>query len=204
MWTSVTLQQTPLDMYNTLQDAFRYNVGHVHLLCLYVEAQVQITQTSLSHHTSKLSALHQTTNTISDSLWALLERFPAAPAASPLSPMLALHFPMARLAPLAQGHANIPCSVFPNAYNGNCASGERFLQFCVTYIQLCGNNFLSDKLKIAWVLSYMKSRWAATYATRVFWHPSEVATFADWATFEQEFWDEFFSRNPAQTAALAL
>ncbi|KAG6875330.1 hypothetical protein C0992_004301, partial [Termitomyces sp. T32_za158] len=135
---------------------------------LQLEAQVQITQASLSHHTSELSTLCQTTKTISDSLQALLERFPAAPAASPSPQMPALHLPATRLAPPAQGHANIPCLVLPDAYNGDCASGECFFQSCVTYIQLCSNNFLSNELKIAWVLSYMKFKQAATYVMKIF------------------------------------
>ncbi|KAG6884051.1 hypothetical protein C0992_007109 [Termitomyces sp. T32_za158] len=154
---------------------------------LQLEAQVQLTQTSLSLHTSKLSTLCQTTKTISNSLWALLKCLSTAPAASPPSPMPAPRFSVTRPASPVQGRANIPCPVLPDAYNGDRASGERFLQSCVTYIQLCGNNFLSDKLKIAWVLSYMKSEWAATYAMRVFQRPGGITGFADWAAFKQEF-----------------
>ncbi|KAG6895434.1 hypothetical protein C0992_001258 [Termitomyces sp. T32_za158] len=86
---------------------------------LQLEAQVQLTQTSLSLHTSELSTLHQTTKTISDSLQALLKCLPAAPAASPPSLTLALRFPAARPAPPAQRHANIPHPALPDAYDGN-------------------------------------------------------------------------------------
>ncbi|KAG6876568.1 hypothetical protein C0992_012388 [Termitomyces sp. T32_za158] len=101
---------------------------------LQLEPQVQLTQTSLALHTSELSTLRQTTETISDSLWALLEYLPAASAAFPSSPMPALRFSAARLAPSVQGHANIPYPALPDAYDGDYASGERFLQSCVTYI----------------------------------------------------------------------
>ncbi|KAG6893175.1 hypothetical protein C0992_011036 [Termitomyces sp. T32_za158] len=135
---------------------------------LQLEAQVQITQTSLSHHTSKLSALRQTTDTISDSLWALLERLPVASAAPPPSPTPTSRFPATRIAPPVPGHTNIPRPALPNTYDGDRASGERFLQSCATYIQLCGDDFLSDELKIVWVLFYMKFGQAATYAMRIF------------------------------------
>ncbi|KAG6873300.1 hypothetical protein C0992_008858 [Termitomyces sp. T32_za158] len=135
---------------------------------LQLEAQVQITQTSLSHHTSELSALCQTTDTISDSLRALLKRLPAASAAPPPSPTPTPRFPATRTALPAPGRANIPHPALPDTYNGDRASGECFLQSCATYIQLCGDDFLSDELKIVWVLSYMKSGRAATYAMRVF------------------------------------
>ncbi|KAG6878240.1 hypothetical protein C0992_008402 [Termitomyces sp. T32_za158] len=171
---------------------------------LQLEAQVQLTQTSLSLHTSELSTLCQTTKTISNSLWVLLKRLSAAPAASPPFSTPALQFPAARPAPPMQGHANIPRPALPDAYNSNRASGERFLQSCVTYIQLCNDNFLSNELKIAWVLSYMKSKQATTYSMKVFWRPRGVTGFADWATFEQEFQDKFFSWNPAKTTVLAL
>ena len=46
--------------------------------------------------------------------------------------------------------------------------GERSLQSCITYIQLAGDAFTSNALKITWVLSYMKTGHALTYALRVF------------------------------------
>ncbi|KAG6871350.1 hypothetical protein C0992_011179 [Termitomyces sp. T32_za158] len=144
---------------------------------LQLKAQVQITQTSLFHHTSELSALHQTTDTISNSLWALLERLPVASAAPPPSPTPTPRFPAMRMAPPALGRANIPRPALPDVYDGDRASGERFLQSCATYIQLCGNDFLSNELKIVWVLSYMKFGRAATYAMRVFRRPGGVAGF---------------------------
>ncbi|KAG6887033.1 hypothetical protein C0992_001129 [Termitomyces sp. T32_za158] len=121
-------QLAPLDpLLDALQDK-----AWSHLLQL--EAQVQITQTSLSHYTSELSTLCQITDTISDSLQVLLECFSAAPAASSPSPTPAPCFSMARPAPPMQRRANIPRPALPDTYNGNCTSGERFLQFCITYI----------------------------------------------------------------------
>ncbi|KAG6879059.1 hypothetical protein C0992_005493 [Termitomyces sp. T32_za158] len=131
---------------------------------LQLETQVQLTQTSLSLHTAEPSTLSQITDTITDFLWMLLECLLPAPAAPPPSPTLVLHFSTRRLSPPMQGCANIPCLASPDAYNGDYASREHFLQSCVIYIQLCSNNILSNKLKITWVLSYMKFRWGTTYA----------------------------------------
>ena len=139
---------------------------------LHLETQVQLTQASLTHHTAELSTLHQTTKTISESLQALLERLnPTLPAATATpvveltagAPMHALGSPATQGAP----HIHLP-QPLPDAYDSERATGEQFLQSCLTYIQLCGDDFVSDDLKVVWVLSYMKSGRAATYALRVF------------------------------------
>lgn len=171
---------------------------------LHLETQVQLTQASLTQHSAELTHLRQTTDTISDSLRTLLERLaPAAPNPPPPTPPV--QRPRTVQSPIpARERSNIPRPATPDVYNGDRASGERFLQSCATYLQLCGDDFVSDELKIAWVLSYMKLGRAATYALRVFRRPGGVASFTDWAEFEQEFRDEFFPRNPAKSAALIL
>ncbi|KAG6875807.1 hypothetical protein C0993_007362, partial [Termitomyces sp. T159_Od127] len=64
--------------------------------------------------------------------------------------------------------------------------------------------FDSDTLKIAWVLSYMKAGQASTYTLHVLQRPGGVGSFTDWATFEKDFWAEFFPIDPTKSAALAL
>ncbi|KAG6880608.1 hypothetical protein C0995_005647 [Termitomyces sp. Mi166 len=64
----------------------------------------------------------------------------------------------------AAPHTKIPHPALPDTYDGDQAEGERFLQSCVTYIQLSGEAFAFDALKISWVLSYMKLGHASTYA----------------------------------------
>ena len=44
--------------------------------------------------------------------------------------------------------------------------GERFLQSCITYIQLTGDVFASNALKITWVLSYMRTGCTSTWVSR--------------------------------------
>ena len=100
--------------------------------------------------------------------------------------------------------AKIPCPALPDAYDGSHTAGEHFLQSCITYIQLASDTFVSNALKIIWVLSYMKTSCALTYMLWIFWHPGRVNSFADWASFEANFQAEFISLDPAKTAALSL
>ncbi|KAG6881182.1 hypothetical protein C0993_002494 [Termitomyces sp. T159_Od127] len=50
----------------------------------------------------------------------------------------------------------------------------------------------------------MKARWASTYALRILWRLGGVGSFTDWAAFKKDFQAEFFSIDPAKSAALAL
>ncbi|KAG6899663.1 hypothetical protein C0993_008204 [Termitomyces sp. T159_Od127] len=165
--------------------------------------QVQLTQASLTHHTTELSTLCQTTNHISQSLQALLECLPSITAPPPVaepSPAALAVPPVA----LAGSQAQTPCLALLDMYDGDHTSGEHFLQSCLTYIHLSGDAFDSDVLKIAWVLSYMKAGWASTYALHVLRRPGGLRSFTDWATFEKNFQAEFFPINPAKSAALVL
>ncbi|KAG6874807.1 hypothetical protein C0993_012105, partial [Termitomyces sp. T159_Od127] len=140
------------------------------------------------------------------SLQALLERLPPRTAPppvaepSPAAPVVPTAAPGAPGGPWTQ----LPCPALPDMYNGDCTSGECFLQFCFTYIHLSGDAFDSNALKIAWVLSYMKAGRASTYALRILRCPGGVGSFTDWATFEKDFWAEFAPIDPAKSAALAL
>ncbi|KAG6899886.1 hypothetical protein C0995_004762 [Termitomyces sp. Mi166 len=156
---------------------------------LHLETQMQLTQSSLTHHTTELSTLHQTTDFISQSLQALLERLspnsdppaavePAPPATAP--------------APGAPGtlRPQIPHPALPDAYNGARSGGEPFLQSCLTYIHFSRDAFDSDTLKIAWMLSYMKTEHASTYALWVFCCSGDPAKTAalmlhDWEQYGQ-------------------
>ncbi|KAG5333588.1 hypothetical protein C0989_005284 [Termitomyces sp. Mn162] len=188
---------------------------------LSLETQVQLTQASLTSHTAELTGLCQTTEAVSLSLQALLECLPLAPTTPPMPPADAEWFVSAPssgfLAPAAAewfasasglgfpaSHSKLPCPALPDIHDGDCKAGERFLQSCITYIQLSGEAFAFYALKIAWVLSYMKMGRASTYALRIFRHPGGVESFASWIKFEKDFQAEFFPLDPAKTAALSL
>ncbi|KAG6897907.1 hypothetical protein C0993_007240 [Termitomyces sp. T159_Od127] len=110
---------------------------------LHLEMQVQLTQASLTHHTTELSTLCQTTNRISHSLQALLACLPpifAPPlVAEPSSAYLAV-LPVA-LAALAGPQAQIPHLALSDMYDSDCTCREHFLQFCLTYIHLSRDAF---------------------------------------------------------------
>ncbi|KAG6874718.1 hypothetical protein C0993_012506 [Termitomyces sp. T159_Od127] len=173
---------------------------------LHLETQVQLTQASLTHHTTKLSTLCQTTDHISQSLQALLERLPPCTAPPPMAEpsLVASAVPAAAPGASAGPWMQLPCPALLDTYNGDCTSGKHFLQFCLTYIHLSRDAFDSDVLKIAWVLFYMKAEWASTYALHILQHPGGVGSFTDWAAFEKDFQAEFFLIDPAKPAALAL
>ncbi|KAG6871591.1 hypothetical protein C0993_003081 [Termitomyces sp. T159_Od127] len=173
---------------------------------LHLETQVQLTQASLTHHTTELSTLRQTTDHISQSLQALLECLSPCTAPPPVaepSPA-ALAVPAAAPGVPAGPWVQLPRPALPDTYDGDRTSEERFLQFCLTYIHLSRDAFDSDTLKIAWVLFYMKAGQASTYALRVLRCPGGVGSFTDWAAFEKDFRAEFFPIDPAKSAALAL
>ncbi|KNZ78596.1 hypothetical protein J132_11152 [Termitomyces sp. J132] len=170
---------------------------------------------------AELTGLHQTTEAVSLSLQALLERLPlapttplmppadaeqfvSAPSSGLLAPAAAEWFASASGLGLSAPCSKLPCPALPDIYNGDCKAGEHFLQSCITYIQLSGEAFTSDTLKIAWVLSYMKASQASTYALHIFGHPGGVKSFSSWTEFEKEFQAEFFPLDPAKTAALSL
>ncbi|KAG6901052.1 hypothetical protein C0995_001390 [Termitomyces sp. Mi166 len=134
---------------------------------LALETQVQTTQTSLTLYITELARLHQTMDTISHSLQMLLEHLPPTPVITPTPPTP----PEMNLVPCfdisAAPHTKIPRPALPDTYDGDQAVDECFLQSCVTYIQLSGEAFASDALKIVWVLSYMKLGCASTYALQL-------------------------------------
>ncbi|KAG5331697.1 hypothetical protein C0989_007424 [Termitomyces sp. Mn162] len=170
---------------------------------LHLENQVQLIQSSLTHYTTKLSTLCQTTDLISQSLQVLLEHLPPTSTPPPVmepTPTASASVPAA----LVTLQPQILCPALSDMYDGAHSSRECFLQSCLTYIHLSRDAFDSNTLKIAWVLLYMKARHASTYALQVFHCPRGVGSFPDWATFEKDFWVEFFLLNPAKTTALML
>ncbi|KAG5349294.1 hypothetical protein C0989_004793, partial [Termitomyces sp. Mn162] len=132
---------------------------------------------------------------------ALLECLTLTPTPPlPVEPALTASAPISTAPTTLQ--PQILCPVLPDVYDGAHSSGECFLQSCLTYIHLSRDAFDSDTLKIAWILSYMKTRHASTYTLQVFHCPRGVGSFPDWAAFEKDFCVEFFLLDPAKTTAL--
>ncbi|KAG5729769.1 hypothetical protein E4T56_gene905 [Termitomyces sp. T112] len=118
---------------------------------------VQLTQASLTSHTTELSGLCQTTEAVSLSLQALLECLPLAPTLPPGPPAAAARFSSAPSLEVLAPHSKLPHSVLPDIFDGDHRVGKCFLQSCITYIQLSSEAFASDALEITWVLSSMKA-----------------------------------------------
>ncbi|KAG5716579.1 hypothetical protein E4T56_gene16147 [Termitomyces sp. T112] len=85
---------------------------------LHLETQVQLTQSFLTHHTTKLSTLHQTTNLISQSLQALLKCLPPNSA-----PSMAAELAPTASAPISTAPVTLQPQilhpVLPDMYNEN-------------------------------------------------------------------------------------
>ena len=87
-----------------------------------------------------------------------------------------------------------PPPALPNEYDGDCSKGQAFLTSCQTYICLCLDSFLEEQVKITWAVSYMKSRWAAKWAERIFqWEERNggYSKFLNWEEFHKEFQRDF-------------
>ncbi|KAG5349915.1 hypothetical protein C0989_001289, partial [Termitomyces sp. Mn162] len=126
---------------------------------LYLETQVKLTQASLTSHTAEITELHQTTEAVSLSLQALLECLPLTPTPpTPPTPppgpsAAAARFSSAPSSEVPASHFKLPCFALPDIFDRGCRVGEHFLQSCITYIQLSGEAFPSDALKIAFFSS---------------------------------------------------
>jgi hypothetical protein len=66
----------------------------------------------------------------------------------------------------------------PSDFDGNRAKGHDFLKSCSLYMSLCSSDFADDQAKILWVLSYMKSRRASDFTSKLveYARPTDVTT----------------------------
>jgi Retrotransposon gag protein/Zinc knuckle len=94
----------------------------------------------------------------------------------------------------------------PLEFDRDRKKGLTFLHSCQTYICLCPEEFRDDQTKIVWAMSYMKSKRAAKWTTRIFrWEelPENFGytKFLDWEDFREEFKKEF---TPAHMDSLVI
>ena len=91
----------------------------------------------------------------------------------------------------------------PSEFDGSRTMGKAFLMSCKLYFSLCANQFPNDQMKIQWVLSFMKTGRAATFAQGVYNRQlrAEDPVFENWPTFEKEFRSRFCPRDE-ETAAM--
>lgn len=122
---------------------------------------------------------------------------PAAPT-SPTAPEAFID-PILLNSPLPANSSLRPA--MPNDFDGSRASGKAFLTSCRLYFNLCSNQFPNDQVRIHWVLSFMKSGRAASFAQSISRRSAEGPVFTDWHAFEKEFRLRFCPRDE-QTVAV--
>ncbi|KAF9442477.1 hypothetical protein P691DRAFT_765185 [Macrolepiota fuliginosa MF-IS2] len=146
----------------------------------YWKEQVATKQTV----TDALEILCQQLETLTKALAEIQTPTPQNPTAAPTPPTLPN--PSAKAPPAMKAKV----ALLPD-FDGNCQKIHTFLSACTLYLQLCSNQFLTDKHKILWAMSYMKSgrasKWTKTQYQTVGGFP-----FTDWADFEEQFKLQFF------------
>ena len=89
----------------------------------------------------------------------------------------------------------------PPAFNGDRKKGRAFWSAVSVYMSICGAEFPSEAAKIQWVLSYMNSERAYTYAERIMrLFDSGVEPFTSWEDFRAHFTKEFFPLTEKEDA----
>jgi hypothetical protein len=81
----------------------------------------------------------------------------------------------------------------PSEFNGDREKGCTFFNSCLLYLHACRVDFTDDQTKILWVLSFMKSGWAAVFADRAFAKEAcqNQPAYLDWASFKKELRSQF-------------
>ena len=89
----------------------------------------------------------------------------------------------------------------PADYNGDRARGRDFWNSCTLYMSMCPSEFPDAATQISWVLSYMKTGRAATFAGPAIEKLGNgEMPFPDFETFKREFRERFFPQNEKSTA----
>ena len=165
------------------------NAGEIHLLALE-----QAYANSLAKQDNTQEQL--------DRLFQQLEKLILANKIPPTSPKIHL----SDIIPIQAAPTRWwpPPPALPNEYDGDHSKGQAFLTSRQMYICLCLNSFPEEQVKITWVLSYMKSRWAAKWAERIFqWEERNggYSKFPNWEEFRKEFQRDFC---PAHSDVMAI
>ena len=128
---------------------------------------------------------------------SLPQEHPAAPNV-PTDREVSAEFPAPN--PPAPPHSSLRPAM-PNDFDGSRTLGKAFLTSCRLYFNLCPREFPNDQVRINWVLSFMKTDRAATFAQSVMRRQEEGLVFADWHAFEKEF-RLHFCPHDERTAAM--
>lgn len=94
----------------------------------------------------------------------------------------------------------------PPDFDGDREKGRAFLNSCRLYIRLCATEFADEQAKIHWVLSYMKSGRASTFADRALSYEDRTGgdRFRTWNDFRKAFVAMFCPEDEATSARMRL
>jgi len=133
-------------------------------------------------------------------------------AFSPLHPTASLS--NARAVPTSDEEENSPPPIacnrlkpgVPPSFNSDRAKGHAFMNSCILYQSLCAAEFQDDQAKIHWVLSYMKSDRAATFADRTIRYETKYNSphYGSWDAFQRVFIKTFCLENESTHALMRL
>jgi hypothetical protein len=120
---------------------------------------------------------------------------PPPPPPKPPTPTAASH----SQSPTVQGRLK-PSP--PTDFDGNRAKGRAFMNQCELYFTLRPSDFPNDETKVNWVLSFMKSGRAATFADRVISYEARrgMPMYDEWSDFKDDFEGRFCPRNESANA----
>jgi hypothetical protein len=159
---------------------------------------------SLTDQVLLLSNRVKTTEEKHDQILHLLRELKNASTATPPSPSFPLRpASFATATPSPQLRPNVAP---PETFDGDRSKGRAFLTSIALYLSLRGSEFANDQDRIKWVLSYMKSGRAATFAQRtmraeMLLRRPAYATFDD---FRRSIEDEFCPQDEATQALMKL
>jgi hypothetical protein len=99
-----------------------------------------------------------------------------------------------------------PKAAIPESFNGDRKKGRAFLTSCQLYMNLRRTEFTDEQDQIQWVLSYMKSGRAATFAQRTLRKEfrTKKPAFANYQEFHQQLELEFCEEDETTHALMRL
>src|SRR3979490_2012845 len=94
----------------------------------------------------------------------------------------------------------------PESFNGDWKKGRAFLTSCQLYMNLRRTEFTDEQDQIQWVLSYMKSGRAATFAQRTLRKEFRMKkpVFANYQEFHQQLELEFCEEDETTHTLMCL
>jgi len=113
--------------------------------------------------------------------------------------------PSLALAALSKQRARPKLPSLPDFFRKQ-SSGRAFLNSCMLYLHLAPEQFICDKEKIFWTLTFFKDGCTAKWSENLFCQEADTGIFPirSWTNFEQQFQSQFFLVNAEADAINTL